>query len=201
MFFVIFLVLILGVILHYVLTWKRFLEFSKAGVPWKIGYPLVYRFPKLLSMLADNTRSPLEGFLDEMKDAKNGLYAFKRSMLTPPMMVSANPEVNKYILERPDKYDKGKFLTTSLEPLLGDGIFNTNGQRWLDQRKHAAFMFAKREVKKMGEIFLAHFEFMKKRLNKGEPVEMQGNPTFHLLSTTRCQRLILLWLLFAFRFG
>lgn len=62
-----------------------------------------------------------------------------------------------------------------MDPLLGDGIFNTNGAHWLDQRKMASFMFAKREIKAMVNIFDKHFESLKKVLiGADKPIEMQA---------------------------
>ena len=186
-------IFLLAILFHYI---KSFLRLRQLGVPFRIGFPLVYRLPYVVRTFAGSkTISPLDRGILEMTNAGGDMIAFKPSLFSPVTILSANAEVNKHILLNVDNYVKGETMLEVLKPFLGDGIFNTNGQRWLDQRKHAAFMFAKRELKKMVDIFLAHFEFMKKRLNKGEPVEMQGNPTFHLFSTTRCQRLILLWLL------
>ncbi len=82
--------------------------------------------------------------------------------------------MNKYVLENVDKYQKGSFLRDSMLPLLGDGIFNVDGPQWLEQRKAASFMFAKRELKAMVGVFVRHFAGLDRLLEEGRPVEFQG---------------------------
>ena len=108
------------------------------------------------------------------RQGNNGLRAFKRSFGSPITIVSADWEVNKYILEHVDKYEKGSFMRDSMHPLLGDGIFNVDGPQWLEQRKAASFMFAKRELKAMVEVFVRHFAELDALLVEGRPVEFQA---------------------------
>lgn len=83
-----------------------------------------------------------DNFIKQFVDlhSKTGMIALKRSILSPPFIVSANPEVNKYILTNVDNYEKGDFVKSTLFPLLGNGIFNADGEYWLNQRKVLCFV-------------------------------------------------------------
>ena len=152
---------------------RSYLQLRATGVArFTLGYPLVYRMPYFLLHL-DRLYDDL---IATMKDVPGHVLATKRSPFAPVALISANAAVNKYILERPDQYIKGPEMTSSLAPLLGGGIFNANGDRWLNQRKVASPMFAKREIKDMINVFVAHFEASTKEhlmQHLGEPVEMQ----------------------------
>jgi hypothetical protein len=104
----------------------------------------------------------------------DGLRAIKRAFGAPVAIISADWAVNKYVLENVDKYSKGEFLRESMFPLLGDGIFNVDGAKWLEQRKAASFMFAKRELKAMVGVFVRHFAGLDRLLEDGRPVEFQA---------------------------
>lgn len=64
-------------------------------------------------------------------------------------------------------------LRECMDPLLGNGIFNTDGKMWLEQRKAASFMFSKRELVLMVDKFEKHFAFLETHLIDGKPVEFQ----------------------------
>lgn len=159
------LAIVILVLLEYALSIKRLRE---TGAPYMLGYPLFHR--QLIFAL--NIDRMYDKVIEEFP--KNSLVqAFRRGFFGPIMFISADPDVNKYILERPYEYIKGSFQTESLDPLLGDGIFNANGKLWLNQRKTASFMFAKRELKQMISIFVKHFTHLEQRLAPGEKVEIQ----------------------------
>ena len=150
-----FFMLLAVVIYDYLNTWRRM---RQLGISFKLGFPLVYRLPFFLKHFEDLYDIVLEEMGTET------LRANKRSFLGPIMIISANPEVNKHILEHVEVYEKGNLLRECMYPLLGDGIFNVDGPMWLEQRKAASFMFAKRELVKMTDVFVKHFSNLEKCL-------------------------------------
>lgn len=163
------ILLVLLILSHYV---KTYIRFSQLGIPFKLGPPLVYRLPYLISDLVQKG-TPFDNMIRQLQEVGSDMIAFKRSIVGPLSIVSANPEVNLHILKNVDKYEKGKPFMDVMRPLLGDGIFNANGVHWLNQRKMAAPMFSKREVKKMVSIFLDHFNQLKDHFKEGQAVEFQ----------------------------
>ncbi len=51
---------------------------------------------------------------------------------------------------------QGDEFRETLYPLLGDGIFNTNGSNWKQQRQTASHLFKVRELRNMVPIFVQH---------------------------------------------
>jgi hypothetical protein len=77
-----------------------------------------------------------------------------------PALVVTSPANVKHILkDNFSNYIKGVELTASLEDLLGEGIFNSNGPKWKTQRKTGVKMFTR---KKFGsfiqDVFVKHAE-------------------------------------------
>ncbi|KAJ3108980.1 hypothetical protein HDU97_009713 [Phlyctochytrium planicorne] len=59
-----------------------------------------------------------------------------------PLVMTVDPAVVEYILKSNfDNYEKGERLHRLLEPLLGDGIFSTDGHQWKWQRKVSSHIF------------------------------------------------------------
>mmetsp|Transcript_34424 Transcript_34424/g.73303 ORF Transcript_34424/g.73303 Transcript_34424/m.73303 type:complete len:584 (+) Transcript_34424:80-1831(+) len=62
--------------------------------------------------------------------------------LTPWIVTTTNPAIVNHILKTNfQNYPKGPWMSGNLVELLGQGIFNTDGQNWLHQRKTASKMF------------------------------------------------------------
>ncbi len=179
------LIVILVVVAILVDYLRSYLRLRALGVPFDLGglggvlpvfsaltrptgLPLVYRLPYFVFRL--------DSIYDDVlrRQGNGGLRAMKRAIGTPITIVSADWEVNKHVLEHVEVYQKGPVLRQCAMPLLGDGIFNVDGAQWLEQRKAASFMFAKRELKTMVDVFLRHFEELDGHLREGEPVEFQA---------------------------
>jgi glucan phosphoethanolaminetransferase (alkaline phosphatase superfamily) len=95
------LLLVLFVMIEYVQSYMRL---RALGVPFSLGVPLLYRMVFFLQNL-DNLYDVIVREFGE-----TSMRAVKRSFLSPIMLISADPAVNKYILENTDKYQKGTLV-------------------------------------------------------------------------------------------
>lgn len=63
--------------------------------------------------------------------------------MQPPFIETTDPEVVEHILKTNfDNWIKGQWFRDRLSDLLGDGIFNVDGEKWKSQRKTASWMFS-----------------------------------------------------------
>ncbi len=69
-------------------------------------------------------------------------------MFRPRVYVILSPENVEYILKTNfHNYGKGRMFRARMLELLGDGIFNVDGQRWYEQRKISSHLFTHRNFK------------------------------------------------------
>mmetsp|Transcript_43301 Transcript_43301/g.92688 ORF Transcript_43301/g.92688 Transcript_43301/m.92688 type:complete len:501 (-) Transcript_43301:215-1717(-) len=67
---------------------------------------------------------------------------------TPPIVNTTDPKIVEHILKTNfDNYPKGEWFREMLEELLGQGIFNADGEIWHHQRKTASHMFTASQFK------------------------------------------------------
>eukprot|EP01064_Diplonema_japonicum_P002609 TRINITY_DN1165_c4_g1_i1.p1 TRINITY_DN1165_c4_g1~~TRINITY_DN1165_c4_g1_i1.p1 ORF type:complete len:518 (+),score=87.69 TRINITY_DN1165_c4_g1_i1:58-1611(+) len=95
-------------------------------------------------------------------------------------VVVVEPEDIKYILrDNFGNFEKAQSLIDIFETLLGDGIFNTNGAAWKDQRIISAHMFNRRQLRdRMSEMFGSHAQelvkiLIEQEVGSSEPTNMQ----------------------------
>ena len=95
-------------------------------------------------------------------------------------MIVTSPKNVKYILgDNFSNYIKGLQMTTIFRDVLGDGIFNTNGELWKQQRKTGVRIFTKRNFQGfMNEVFHKNAHILDELLTKtyantGESVDIQ----------------------------
>lgn len=87
----------------------------------------------------------------------------------PPFVyIGADPSLVEHVLKTNFwKYEKGEFFKSTMEVLLGHGIFNSDGSVWQRQRKIASHMFTARNLKEdMSAVFLKNAELMCKRIRR-----------------------------------
>lgn len=77
-----------------------------------------------------------------------------------------------------DNYPKGPIFHANMEQLLGDGVFNVDGELWEMQRKTASHMFSKRKFSEsMLPVFMQHVAQAQAQLqaaaSSGQPIDMQ----------------------------
>jgi len=109
------------------------------------AYPILGRFPHL----ARNGHRLVEWSVEVAKQSPTTrTMAFKAPGL-PGVVITANPDNVEHIAKANfANYPKGEFQASALEDFLGHGIFNSDGEQWLWQRKAASFEFSQRSLRK-----------------------------------------------------
>ncbi|KAI9325746.1 cytochrome P450 [Zopfochytrium polystomum] len=70
----------------------------------------------------------------------------------PPAITTIDPALIEYVLKTEfESFEKGPFYRKNLHDILGDGIFNTDGEKWKEQRKLAANIFTIQNFKEIIE--------------------------------------------------
>ncbi|KAI8847576.1 cytochrome P450 [Chytridium lagenaria] len=68
------------------------------------------------------------------------------------IVLTVDPVIIEHVLKGNfEAYEKGRYLTNGLRPLLGDGIFNTDGDNWKWQRKVSSHIFTGRNFRQVIE--------------------------------------------------
>ncbi|CAL4914994.1 unnamed protein product [Urochloa decumbens] len=107
-------------------------------------YPLLGRFPHFVK----NQHHLVEWSLDAVKASPTHTTTFKAPFL-PGVVITANPDNVEHIAKtRFANYPKGEYMASRIEDFLGRGIFNSDGDQWLWQRKAAVHEFTKRSQRK-----------------------------------------------------
>jgi cytochrome P450 len=129
-----------------------------------------------LDVLRDNlknskNRRVLEGNRDRLK--KFNSNTFHSRIIHMPVIVTVEPENIKTILSLKFKdYSFGARQET-FEPLLGNGIFNSDGERWANSRHLLRPNFAREQVADIAS-FERHFKLLLKAIPKdGSTVDLQ----------------------------
>ncbi|NNJ91146.1 MAG: cytochrome P450, partial [Gammaproteobacteria bacterium] len=102
-----------------------------------------------------------ENLLAGWSDSDYRDYLFDYRILNQQYVVCNSPEtVRKVFLERHDNYDrKSPQMRHALEPLLGDGLFVSDGELWKERRKYCAPAFE-------NELLPGYFETMVLSVNE-----------------------------------
>ncbi|KAF2190986.1 cytochrome P450 52A12 [Zopfia rhizophila CBS 207.26] len=102
-----------------------------------------------------------------------GQNTFASRIMTMPLIVTVEPENIKTILTLKFKdYSLGA-RHDSFSPLLGSGIFNTDGEKWANSRHLLRPNFVREQVADL-EAFERHFRLMLKAIPKdGKTVDLQ----------------------------
>ncbi|KAF2865926.1 n-alkane-inducible cytochrome P450 [Massariosphaeria phaeospora] len=100
-------------------------------------------------------------------------YTFRSRVITQPLIITAEPENIKTILSLKFKdYSFGQ-RKVSFKPLLGDGIFNADGERWANSRHLLRPNFAREQVADL-DAFERHFKLMLKHIPRdGSTFDLQ----------------------------
>lgn len=143
---------------------------KRLTAPGPPGIPIFYN---LIEAVSKN-----EKFYDwiydmTLKYGKVWVFAIPRKPLD---FVLIDPAAVNHVLKANfDNYIKGDEFRETLYPLLGDGIFNTNGSNWKQQRQTASHLFKVRELRSMVPIFVQHGQEVVEILkaNEGQVVDVQ----------------------------
>uniref|UniRef100_A0A0E0JPX6 Cytochrome P450 n=1 Tax=Oryza punctata TaxID=4537 RepID=A0A0E0JPX6_ORYPU len=107
------------------------------------SYPVVGTLPHFTK----NKDRFLEFTAEIMKRSPTHTMSFKALGLTGGV-ITANPANVEYTLKTNfGNYPKGELAVSMLEDFLGHGIFNSDGEQWLWQRKAASYEFNKRSLR------------------------------------------------------
>ncbi|XP_077215350.1 cytochrome P450 86A1-like [Tasmannia lanceolata] len=113
-------------------------------------WPLVGSLPSLLA-----NRSRMHDWIASNLRKTGGSLTYQTCTLTLPFLarkalvtVTCNPKNIEHVLRsRFDNYPKGPNWQAAFHDLLGQGIFNSDGDTWLIQRKTAALEFTTRTLR------------------------------------------------------
>ena len=113
--------------------------------PGPPGLPLVGHFHLLFG--AAGRLDDVFDFFTEILQANNGVCLFRAPFaeLIPAsnVILTTDPRDVEHILKTSfSNYIKGPVFIANLSDLLGDGIFNSNGEAWRVQRKAASHEFS-----------------------------------------------------------
>ncbi|KAH0459551.1 hypothetical protein IEQ34_012365 [Dendrobium chrysotoxum] len=90
-------------------------------------------------------------------------YLSESKTITVPMpfttyTYTADPANVEHILKNNFKnYPKGELYRSYMEVLLGDGIFNADGELWRKQRKTASFEFASKNLRELSTVVFREY--------------------------------------------
>lgn len=115
---------------------KSLRQSRKQGLP---VWPIVGMLPSLVMGL----RSNLYEWITEVLYHQNGTFRFKGPWFSSlNCVVTSDPRNIEHILKTEfPNYPKGSFFRETVRDLLGDGIFNADGEVWHQQRKTASIEF------------------------------------------------------------
>ncbi|KAG2547696.1 cytochrome P450 94C1-like [Panicum virgatum] len=108
------------------------------------SYPLLGRLPHLVK----NQHRLLEWSVHVARRSPTHTATFKAAGL-PGVVITTNHENLEHIAKTSfANYPKGDYLLSTIRDLLGHGLFNSDGDQWLWQRKAASYEFSKRSLRK-----------------------------------------------------
>ncbi|XP_004289914.1 PREDICTED: cytochrome P450 94A1-like [Fragaria vesca subsp. vesca] len=111
------------------------------------SYPIIGSFPAIYKNYANR----LPWFTDLVKTSSTSTITMHHS-LGNRFVVTANPAVVQHILKTKfHVYQKGESFRTTLQDLLGDGIFNADGDNWKFQRQLSSHEFNTKSLRKFVE--------------------------------------------------
>ncbi|XP_059432448.1 cytochrome P450 94A2-like [Corylus avellana] len=111
------------------------------------SYPIIGSF---LAALANRNRS-LQWISDIVQLSPSATYVLHRNFATR-VVLTANPAVVQHILKTHfHNYGKGNIFPQTLKDLLGNGIFNVDGESWKFQRQLASHEFNTKSLRKFVE--------------------------------------------------
>ena len=116
---------------------------SLAAVLWRFrARPIAIPGPRHFFYLGSfaemhKHRKRLPDWLYECTQLHKGTWSFSIPSTTPYIVISS-PENLEHVLKHSfDKYEKGSTFREHFQELLGDGIFNTDGALWREQRQRS----------------------------------------------------------------
>uniref|UniRef100_A0A0D9V6V3 Cytochrome P450 n=1 Tax=Leersia perrieri TaxID=77586 RepID=A0A0D9V6V3_9ORYZ len=139
------------------------------------SYPVVGMLPHFIK----NKDRILEWMTGIMKRSPTHTMSFKDLGLTGGVITANSANVEHILKTNFGNYPKGELAISMLEDFLGHGIFNSDGDQWLWQRKAASYEFNKRSLRNF-VVDTVRFEVVERLLplleqagRDGRTVDMQ----------------------------
>ncbi|KAL3717389.1 hypothetical protein ACJRO7_008901 [Eucalyptus globulus] len=125
--------------------------FRSSPPPPSKNFPRVYPiFGSYFSFFA-NIKRRIDWTADLVRNSPSATYVFHRT-LGNRQVFTGNPANVEHILKTHfGNYEKGGVFTITLRDVLGDGIFNIDGESWKFQRQVASHEFNTRSLRKFVE--------------------------------------------------
>lgn len=136
----------------------------------------VYPILGVLPHFVKNRDRFLEWYTGVVQSSSTHTLQFKVFGLTG-VAVTADPANLEHILKTNfGNYPKGALAVSMLEDFLGHGIFNSDGEQWLWQRKAASYEFSKRSLRNF-VVDAVRFEVVERLLPLLERAGRDGQQT------------------------
>jgi len=149
------IVVLLSLIVVYLLLLETFFKRkTNQNIPSPTGWPFLGNLPAFY------------GNIDRIDDWLCDLFQQYGDTFVlhipgkPDFVFTTNPKNVEHILKTNfENYPKGNFFKNNLHDLLGDGIFNSDGETWRSQRKITSNLFNVKNFKEgMLHVFVDHSE-------------------------------------------
>lgn len=136
------------------------------------GLPILGHIHYLFPLDGSVGKEPvLVDWIADIIEANNGYFLlrlpFPEWIPSSNVFCTTDPKDVEYILkDNFDNYIKGDDMVDILDDFLGNGIFNTNGESWLQQRKAAAHQFSVSKFRDfMSDVFIRHSQALTSKLD------------------------------------
>eukprot|EP01102_Stenamoeba_stenopodia_P018914 TRINITY_DN7017_c0_g1_i1.p1 TRINITY_DN7017_c0_g1~~TRINITY_DN7017_c0_g1_i1.p1 ORF type:complete len:519 (-),score=124.62 TRINITY_DN7017_c0_g1_i1:363-1919(-) len=146
------LALVILLLIKATVEWYR--DINRPGIPpGHKGHPILYNFINVWR----NKDRIYDFTLSKSLELKSLVWTGRLIFAAPRTIVVADPRCVEYILkDNFSNYVKGEYFEEMLREFLGEGIFNTNGEKWKQQRQVASHLFTVKELRGMTEVFTKH---------------------------------------------
>ena len=102
-----------------------------------------------------------------------------RKILKQNVFIANSPDIVRYVfVENKENYErKSPQMRRALEPLLGDGLFISDGETWASRRKIQTPLFDSAHIKMFTDTMISTIaEMMEEWVKKGDGVELDVHP-------------------------
>lgn len=160
-----------------VVSYAFFVEYIKCregnSIPQKYPFEATVEGLKNLDRILDFIQ---EGLMEHAKNTGGSKTARVKMLFQPQIVLTNNIENITHILKtKMDNYGKGPTFSYRFQSLLGDGIFNTDGDRWYNHRKTSAHLFNLNKFKTgVLDTFNDHADKLISILNSSTVLDIQS---------------------------
>lgn len=148
---------------------------SKEGNSMPQQYPFEATIVGLRNL--DRILDFMQEGMKEHAELHDGSKTGKIKMLFQPQVIitSSIENITHILKTRIDNYGKGPNFSYRFQALLGDGIFNTDGEKWYNHRKTSSHLFNLNKFKTgVLDTFNEHADTLVKILSASKAVDIQA---------------------------